>query len=208
MKLKLSLTIIAIALLLASCGNQLNLIPRADLSITLIDSTKSVPDFNHSQIVISPKIDEKTGSVSFFIHPVRFYAFTRPGSVAVNIESYTIDYFYGDGTQIETGTGASMRGNTAVHVPAGWKCPKPGEDDPEIIECTITSKGAVAVNGEAVVSNSFYAIDMDIILKLWNEADGIDRSGAYAMITAEGTDTNGNHYSKKMNPVNIIFVAE
>ena len=208
MKLKLSFIIIAIGLMLSSCGNQLNLIPRADLSVTLIDAKAVEPDFNHSQIVISPKVNSTTGSVSFFIHPVRFYAFTRPGSVAVNIESYTIDYFYADGTQIETGTGASMRGNTAVHVPAGWKCPEAGEGEPEIIECTITSKGAVAVNGEAVVTNSFYAIDLDIILKLWNEADGIDRSGAYAMITVEGTDTNGNHYSKKMKPVGIIFVAE
>ena len=204
MKIKFSILILLIALLLASCGNQLQLIPRADISITLIDSTKLVPDYNDSQISVSTVYDSKTGGVSFTLDAVRFYVFSRPGSIASDIESYSIDYFYADGTQIETATGSSMRGNTAVHVPAGWKCPE-SKDEP-ILVCGVNSKGAVPANSEAVVTNSFYAIDIDIISKLWNEADGIGRAGAYAMITVEGTDGNGNHFAKKLSPVSIIFI--
>lgn len=202
MKIKFSILIVLLGLILSSCGNQLQIIPRSDLSVTLIDSTKTAPDFNSSQIAISTSVDT-SGRVSFGIEAVRFYTFARPGSIAVDIESYTIDYFYAEGTQIETDTGSSMRGNVAVHVPAGWKCP---ESDPPVLACGVNSSGAVAATGPAVVTNAFFAIDVDIISKLWSADDGIGRSGAYALITIEGTDANGNHFSKKLAPVTILFV--
>ncbi len=207
MKIKFSILILLIGLLLASCGNQLQLIPRADISLTLIESTKTKPDFDRSQITVGASIDND-GQVGFLLTAVKFYVFSRPGSVAADIESYSIDYFYADGTQIETDTGSSMRGNVAVHVPAGWKCPTPAEGEPEVLVCGVNSRGAVAATSEAVVTNTFFAIDLDVINKLWNASDGIGRSGAYAMITVEGTDANGNHFAIKMAPVTIIFISQ
>ncbi len=206
MKIKFSILIVLLSLLLASCGNQLQLLPQADISLTLIESTKTEPDFNKSQITVSTSFDNN-GAVGFALTEVKFYTFARAGSIAADIESYTIDYFYADGTQIETDTGSSMRGNVAVHVPAGWLCPEPKEGEPPVLVCGINTNGAVAGTGPAVVTNTFFAIDMDIINKLWNASDGIGRSGAYAMITVEGTDANGNHFAIKMAPVTVIFVV-
>jgi len=205
MKIKFSILVVFLTLLLASCGYQHQIFPRADISVTLIDTSKVAPDYNHSQIVVSPQAGSDPNTVSFTIYPVRFLAWARPGSASADLASYSIDYFFGDGTQIATASGSSMRGNVALHVPAGWVCPENG-DNP-ILLCGVNSKGAVAATGPQVFSNSFYAIDLDIIKKLWDA--GPDKYGeAYAIITVEGIDANGNHFSKQMDEVTISFVVE
>jgi len=200
MKIKFSILILLIALLLASCGNQLKVLPQADINLSIATGEEGAS----SQIREDVTIDTEKGTIEFLTEGSSLVASANSGSLGVNINSYTIDYFYADGTQIETATGASYRGNIALKVPGGWLCPKPAEGE-AVLVCDVNTKGSVPATGPTVSSNSFSPMAGDIIGKLWNESDGISRSGAYAMISVEGTDANGNHYSKKMEPVTIVF---
>lgn len=205
MKIKFSILIVLLSLLLASCGNQLQIMPKADINLALATGEEG----HGSQILEDVVIDVEKGTISFTTQSSSFVASAKSGSIAVTISSYTIDFFYADGTQIETATGASYRGNINLNVPAGWQCPEVEEEGDFISTssstCNVNTTGAVAATGPTVATNGFIPMSWDIVKKLWNESDSISRSGAYAMISVEGTDSNGYHFSKKMNPVTISF---
>jgi len=200
MKIKFSILIVLLTLLLASCSNSLQILPRADLNLSLSTGGES----GMSQIMEDVEIDTEKGTVTFSTRASIITASAKSGSLGVDISSFTADYFYADGTQIETSTGASYRGNIGLHVPAGVLCPKPKEGD-EALACTINTSGAVAAPGPSVSSIGVNFLPWDIVGKLWNESDGISRPGAYAIISVEGTDSNGNHFSKQMEPATIVF---
>lgn len=190
------------ALLLTSC-NIYQVLPRPDINVSLIDSSSAAPDYNRTQIRISPVVDEDTGAVEgFTIEPVRFLASARAGSMGANITDYSISYFYGDGTSIPTGSGQPLRGSLSLLVQPGLSCPGLAAGQ----ECTVNTTGVQFAPGESSVSGSFYAIDSDIITTLWTGTKS--RNEAYASITLNGLDDNGNAYSKELDPVTIIFVAE
>jgi hypothetical protein len=195
------------AFLLTSC-NLYQVLPRADINVSLIDTTTVVPNYNRTQIRVAPVVNTTTGAVSYVIEPVRFLANANPGSMAATITDYSISYFYGDGSAIPTGSGQPFRGSVILRVPAGLKCPDILPDDgtgSSYGKCTINTAGSQFVAGDNVVSGSFFPIDSDIVITL---ASGTkSRNEAYAEITLSGLDSSGNAYSKKLDPVTIVFIA-
>ncbi len=195
------------AFLLTSC-NLYQVLPRADINVSLIDATTTAPNYNRTQIRVNPVVNTTTGARTFTIEPVRVLASARSGSMGANITDFSISYFYGDGTAIPTGSGQPLRGSVALRVPAGLRCPGVAPDNgtgSSSGQCTVNTAGVQFVAGENVVSGSFYAIDADVILTL--DTGTKSRNEAYAVITLSGLDDNGNAYSKTLDPVTIIFVS-
>ena len=201
MRMKVLLAITISALLLSSC-NLFQVVPRADIAYSLIDSSGDVA----SQIRVLKVFekDEDTGLFVFvgYVLPfVRVQAQANPGSIGAVVERYSIDYFMPNGMPVPTDSGESYRGSLGMRVPAGVRCEKyPSDEEPN--ECTLFSEDAVFAPGVPIRSSAFAAIDTDIIGKL----DGAPAAeGAFARITLEGRDANGNSYSTQLSPVTIAF---
>lgn len=200
------LFLVVTAFLLTSC-NLYQLIPRADINVSLIDVTTSFPNYNRTQIRIAPSVNE-AGVVSYAVEPVRVLANANPGSMGAVISDYSISYFYANGTAIATGSGQPFRGSLILRVPGGFKCPgvtDNGTGD-SYGKCSINTEGAETTTGDNVVSGSFYPIDSDIVTTLATGTQS--RNEAYAVITLGGKDANGNDYSIVLDPVTIVFIAD
>ena len=201
MRMKVLLAITISALLLSSC-NLFQVVPRADIVYSLIDSSGDVA----SQIRVLKVFerDEDTGLfvvVGYVLPNVRIQAQANPGSIGVVIERYAIDFFMPNGMPVPTDSGESFRGLLGLRVPAGVRCEKyPSEEEPN--ECMLFSEDAVFAPGVPARSIAFSAIATDVIGKL----DGAPAAeGAFARIIVEGRDANGNSYSAQLSPVTIAF---
>jgi hypothetical protein len=201
------------AFLLTSC-NITQLLPRADLNLSL--SPKA-------QIDIPVEFDLTLGTRTFQFTDLVLEAQARPGSIAANIEKLEFEYFYSNGTPLhiltndrgtpvkEDGTLVDVsKGEKLVYnpgqrfvvslslpVPDGFAC----KDTPDA-RCTAASADSYASQGKKEPSTSFSAISLpDAVLFF----DSNNYSGAYAAVKVIGVDGNGNPYSKVLSPVTINF---
>ncbi|MGL4609933.1 MAG: hypothetical protein ACRCYY_09655 [Trueperaceae bacterium] len=195
-------------LLLTSCNfNQL--LPRAELVVSLIDSSSTAPNFNETQIEVGTATGADGTSPSFTIQSVRFMASAKAGSMGATITDYEILYYYADGSPAPTASGQSFRGSLSLRVPAGIKCPEVAPDDEtgsSSGQCSVNTEGVDFAAGERVVSGSFLPIDIDVINTLYTGQAA--RNEAFANITLSGQDDNGNPFATELGPVSIIFVAD
>jgi hypothetical protein len=205
MNLRFFFVFICSAVLLTSC-NIFRIFPRADLNLSLIDGD----DRTLSQIEFTEVfLDEEDGEpCSLFsgvrIQKPRLMANSRPGSIGVDIDKYSVDYFWADGDEIPTGSGEAFRGTLSLPVPDGVVCSEfPSNEEPH--DCTINTPGATWAPGATVISQSFSPSGLDIYNQL--AAAGSSGTGAYASIVVEGTDSNGNAYSRVLNPVTLVIFS-
>ena len=84
-----------------------------------------------------------------------------------------------------------------MSVPDGVSCG-------DIVPCTINTPEAFYEKSIDVLSDPFSPIDIDIINWLYPDPDL--RSGAYASLTIEGTDSNGNAPSSKVFPLDAVIL--
>ncbi len=203
MKRNLLSLLAVITVLLAGC-NLTNVLPTADLVVALVDGA----DEARSQITLTRTfvdLEDADGNViaecsvpsSYVIQSMRVKAFARPGSMGAYIENFSTDYFTAQGNRIATATGESFRGSLAMNVPPGLSC---GE---EATECSLTS-GGTYTNGPVVYSAGISPIDDDVAGAIFASPTS---EGSYASIQLEGTDYNGNYYSKLISPVTIVVFA-
>jgi hypothetical protein len=191
--------LLATALLLTSC-NIYQVLPRADLNISVIGGGGSSGGAKLSDIMIGVKIvkDEKTGvqTTTYIIPEIALAASARPGSIGVNLSDYTMNYFDPNGNQLQTAS-STTKGTLNMTLTPGVQCP------PGTVNCTLNSKDSYYAQGTEATSTSFSALDGDILnalLALPNDSDG-----SYAIISVSGVDTNGNQYTKELEPVRIVF---
>jgi len=203
MKRNLLSLLAVMTVLLAGC-NLTNVLPTADLVVALVDG----PEAASSQITLTRSFSDLTdadGNViaecsvptGYVVQSMRVKAFARPGSLGAYIENFSTDYFTAQGNRIATATGESFRGSLAMDVPAGLSC---GE---EATECSLTSGGTYA-NGPVVYGEGFSPIDDDVAAAIFASPTS---EGSYASVQLEGTDYNGNYYSKLISPVTIVVFA-
>jgi hypothetical protein len=187
------------ALLLTSC-NIYQVLPRADLNVSVVGGGGSSGGAKLSDIMIGVKIvkDEKTGvtTTTYVIPEIALAASARPGSIGVNLSEYSMDYFDPNGNQLKT-VSSTTKGTLNMTVTPGVQCP------PATVNCTLNSKDSYYAQGTEATSTSFSALDGDILNALIALPD--DSDGSYAVISVSGIDTNGNTYTKKLEPVRIIF---
>jgi hypothetical protein len=186
------------ALLLTSC-NIYQVLPRADLNISVVGGGGTSGGATLSDIMIGVKIeeDEQTGArtVTYIIPEIALTASARPGSIGANLSAYSIDYFNPSGSRIETAS-STTRGTLNINVTPGVQCPS------GTVNCTLNSKDSYYAQGTPATSTSFSALDGDILNALLALPDS---DGSYAVISVSGVDTNGNEYTKTLEPVRIIF---
>ena len=190
------------SLLLSSC-NLTNLFPTVDLALGLTNGEGAVSE---SQLHIAKNYVRNTDTNvltfdGYTLYQVRLEASANPGSIGAIIDSYSIDYFLASGASVATDSGQSYRGALGLRVPDGVIC-REFRPDFEPVECTITTPGAEYAHGDVVFSQAFFPMDFDLAANL----DAIPANeGAFAIITFEGRDANGNAFSQRLEPVTIQF---
>ncbi len=200
MKLKYTLFLLTLTFLLSSC-NLNNIFPTADINLSLVfgDSLVGTSDII---IVGTITVDEETNtsSVSYAIPEMRVAGRALPGSIGAHFGSWSIDYFGSDDKPIPTAPDKSYRGFLKLDVRPGIDCrdiTKPVDD------CTVNSTDSYPALGELATSTAFSPVDGDVMNRLLATTN----SGqyGYADIVLDGTDSNGNAYSKLIPHVKIIF---
>ncbi len=203
----LPLLIGLVTLLVLSSCNLDNLIPTADINMSLVDGSEQTTSQVEIQRVFK---DLKVGDVTtpcalytgYVVSKLRVKAYAKPGSLGVDLSSFSIDYYFANGDSIPTARSESFRGTIAMAVPSGVVCSdKPSEEEPN--GCTVNSGTAKFDYGKTVMGEAFIPIDDDIVTRL--EADTRNQ-GSYASILFDGTDSNGNYYSKLVSPVTIVVM--
>jgi hypothetical protein len=210
MNMKLLPLLVGLVTLLAlSSCNLDNLIPTADINMSLVDgSDGTVSQIEVTKHFADRKVDADTtipcaDFVGWDQTKLRLKGQARPGSIGANISGYSIDYFTAKGDSIPTATSESMDGSLSLRVPDGVVCSdKPSEEEPNA--CTVNSGTAKFDYGLPVLSDSFVAIDSDVFARLDASAT---KEGSYASFLFEGEDANGNYFSKLVSPVTIVFFA-
>ena len=194
MNIRLLTSLLTITLLLSSC-NLFNVIPTVDLNVSIVDG------LDPGTVTVTQILIEVSGDAAdpqFAVPPLRLKAYGQPGSIASNITGYSIDYFYATGDKINTSTGESFRGTLAMNIPAGISCAATSP-------CTINAPDVSYTKTEDVYSDPFRPIEADIVRDLFFGTNPIE--GAYASISIEGKDANGNFFSNFLSPVTIVFTA-
>ena len=204
MNMKRIFSLAIISLLLSSC-NIANVFPTVDLAVGL---TTDGTDESQIRIAYNFLRNTDTGVTTFdgyTFSPVRLQASANPGSIGAIIDSYSIDYFLAGGSSVATDSGQSYRGTLGLRVPDGVIC-RETRPEPEPVECTINTPTAEYAHGDAVLSDYFYPIDVDVASNLRASPAS---EGAFAVITVEGRDANGNAFSQRLEPVTIVtFTGE
>ena len=198
MKLKHTLFPLILTFLLSSC-NLNNILPTSDINLSLVfgDSLTGTSD-----IIIIGTIteDEETGviSVSYAIPEMRVAGKALPGSIGANFGSWSIDYFGSDDKPIPTAPDKSYRGFLKLDVRPGIACTATPIDD-----CSVNSEDSYPALGELATSTAFSPLDGDILNSLL--AGTNPGQYGYADFVIDGTDSNGNAYSKIIPHVKIAF---
>ena len=192
-----------LAFVLAGC-NLTNVFPTVDLNVEIVGDSGS-------ELVITSNFtkferDQPYELVSTTIPSIQLEASAKAGSIGAYIETYAIDYFLVDGTQVTTPTGDSKRGRVGLRVRGGFNCTVTPEE-----ECTVNS---TRVEGGATLSDAYPAPSEPVLSRPFAPIEGEvadlfrDTLDSYASIVLEGTDVNGNSFSKFISPVTIIFRSE
>jgi hypothetical protein len=176
------------AFLLTSC-NIYQLLPRADLNISLAD--------NQSQMQVDVAIRRGTGDRTFTVNKVALQANARPGSLGADLSDFEIEYFYADGTKFETTGIGTFKGKLSMSVPSGVAC------NAGSVPCEVSSPDSYYTTGPTILSGAFAPIAGADAIKLYDGAKS--EAGSYATITVRGIDSNGNAYSGVLTPVTINF---
>jgi hypothetical protein len=193
MKLKHTLFLLTLTLLLSSC-NLTNILPTADINLALVfgDSLTGTSD-----VVVSISGDATVG-YSFTVPEMRVTGRALPGSLGAHFGSYSIDYFGSDDKPLKTAPGKSYRGILKLDVHPGIDCRDPAKP---VDDCTVNSADSYPALGELATSTALSPIDLDILTELL----AVPGQYGYADIVLDGTDSNGNAYSKLIPHVKIIF---
>ena len=216
-KLTTYLSALLLAGVLAGC-NLTNILPTPDLAITLLGPSSSgvqedATEGSVSELIVYTVNTRNTEtntiiSTNRFLPLVRLQVQARPGSIGAYIESYSVDYFLADGTQVLSDNNQSYRGVVQLVVPDGVICREVRSEE-EPIDCDINdydptnpSRDFEYAMGDPVISQNFSPISSEIANSLTGE------TGAFASIVVEGRDANNRSFSQRLTPVKVNFFSE
>jgi hypothetical protein len=178
MKLWRRLTLLVpLGLVLAGCG-EWELTQNADLNVNIEPA--------RLQYTATIEQDATTGSVSLGFESTGDAVVTlsaRPGSLGVDLEGYSLEYFYSDGTPVIPGDSMMMVSESALPtVPAGVVCEETSSQF-----CNINSRDASFAPGEPVAFTVLNALPPRITYEVF--CDLRPDVGAYARMTIFGQDS-------------------
>lgn len=192
MKLWRRLTLLVpLGLVLAGCG-EWELTQNADLNVNIEPA--------RLEYTADIEQDQETGSISISFESAQEAVVTlsaRPGSLGVNLEGYSLEYFYADGTPVIPGDSMMMVSEGALPtVPPGIFCQPLGEGEPPTVPvppatpitiCSINNPNAVFAPGAPVSFTVLNALPQRIIYEVF--CDLRPDVGAYARMTIFGQDS-------------------
>lgn len=191
MKLWRHLTLLLpLGLILAACG-EWELTQNADLNVNIapgrLEYTATIEQSDTGGTSIG---FESTGDAVVTLS-------ARPGSLGVNLEGYSLEYFYADGTSVIPGDSMMMVSDSALPVvPPGIFCEPldsgvpptiPVEPVTPIPICSVNNPNAVFAPGTPVSFTVLNALPQRIIYEVF--CDLRPDVGAYARMTIFGQDS-------------------
>jgi hypothetical protein len=199
MKLWRRLTLLVpLGLVLAGCG-EWELTQNAELNANVaparISYSATITEDANGNISISFQTPAEGNVTEQTVPVVTLNA--RPGSLGVNLEGYSLEYFYSDGTPVIPGDSMMMVSESALPtVPPGIFCePTDGSTPPTIpvqppsiiSDCSINNPNAVFAPGAPVSFTVLNPLPPRIAYELF--CDLRPDVGAYARMTIFGQDS-------------------
>jgi hypothetical protein len=158
--------------------------------------------------------DEETGSVSVGFETNSDAVVTvnaRSGSLGVDLEGYSLEYFYADGTPVIPGDSMMMVNDGALPtVPPGIFCEGedsgqppvvPGQPTDPVTVCSVNSPNAVFAPGQPVSFTVINALPSRIVYELF--CDLRPDIGAFARMTIFGRDSLRRNYTAEVASIPI-----
>ena len=197
--------LVPLGLVLAGCG-EWELTQNAELNVNI----------EPSRLEYTAEIDqdEETGSISIAFESAQEAVVTlsaRPGSLGVDVEGYSLEYFYADGTPVIPGDSMMMVSEGAFPtVPPGIFCqPLEGGTPPTvpvgpetpITICSVNNPNAVFAPGTPVNFTVLNALPQRIIYEVF--CDLRPDVGAYARLTIFGQDSLRRNFTLEVPSIPI-----